>query len=137
MDAEGSFLFSWLDELGRHAVPIEVRSALEGGATVVVGLPPAAEAEARMLWRDVKVVRLTGRTEPVRAPLSAQACMARLMSPIGPVRALAGRLPRPDPAVRCDWLARAVAELSRLLNDPSGQLEHAGIAPRATRHLPI
>lgn len=115
MEAEGSFLFTWRDEFGRHGFGTELRSRLQAGHTVVVGLPPSAEAEARAAWPDVRVINLTGHTAPMRTPLTAAACMARLMRPIAPVRALARRLPRSDAAVNCDDLAGAVGKLSGIL----------------------
>jgi ribose 1,5-bisphosphokinase PhnN len=74
---EGSFLLHWTDEAGSHGVPIDVRAALERGATVVVAAPPSAIADARDAWPDVRVISVTGHTDQARRTLTARACFDR------------------------------------------------------------
>lgn len=113
MRREGSFFLQWSDEFGWHGLPASVQSALEAGAVVVVGVPAAAEADARLAWSDVRVVRVTAHTDRARAPLTARACFERLV----PVAHKAAVLVRPPAAaVHCagaispaiDHLTRAV-----------------------------
>lgn len=79
LDRAGALALVWQRDGRSFGHSVSLLARLASGETVVAGAPLEAEARAREIWPDIKIIRLETGTEGLRSGLSPRACLSRIV----------------------------------------------------------
>ncbi len=79
LDRAGALALVWQHHGRSFGHSVSLLARLASGETVVAGAHLEAEARAREIWPDVKIIRLETGTERLRSGLSPRACLSRVV----------------------------------------------------------
>lgn len=83
LDRTGALALVWQRDGRSFGYSVSLLARLASGETVVAGAPLEAEARAKEIWADVRVIRLETGTEGLRSVLSPHACLSRMVGAKG------------------------------------------------------
>jgi ribose 1,5-bisphosphokinase PhnN len=117
-EAAGALCLSWRSGGRTLGYTAALLDQLASGAIVVAAAGREAEEPARVLWTDVRVVRLDAGTETLRGPLARKLVSVRREAGSGSERHVANAL-----ADGCDWRVRDHGDLSSAVRELTVAIE--------------
>ena len=81
MEREGAFIVTWQGDGHRFGLPGSINRLLMQGGSAVVAAPADVVPELQEACPDLRVVRLTGKLDAARSPLTPRACLRRIVGP--------------------------------------------------------
>lgn len=81
IEQDGGFMATWGSEGHRFGLLDSIQRLLISGRSAVIAAPLNLVGELYDVCPDVRVLRLTGQLDAVRAPLTPKACLRRIVGP--------------------------------------------------------